>query len=356
MPMDILKPVAEKSLSQLDNNRESANNAADAILTTDTVRKECAVEHELNDGTVFKVAGICKGSGMIAPNMGTMLGFITTDLKVPQDTLQKALNKSIKKSFNMVVVDGDESTNDTVLLLSTNDVEGEIDENFQEALDYVCTSLAKQIARDGEGADKFMEVTASGAKSEDDAKEGEGSEVITTDVKDTKDAVKNDGASNNDDEVILRAVEPETPFDNSTDVPDGTYYMVIKDEQEKDENEMYSEIVEITSRSEFELDKDGMYNIYLFTIPNVTFEDGKIKIDEYESYDSKKLILSHINNIFTIGGYECIEQEVLCICNLKKCLLNLQMKAFKEGTANCGSTKCKNQENKSQRDYIFLGV
>ena len=169
MPMDILKPVAEKSLSQLDNNRESANNAADAILTTDIVRKECAVEHELNDGTVFKVAGICKGSGMIAPNMGTMLGFITTDLKVPQDILQEALNKSIKKSFNMVVVDGDESTNDTVLLLSTNDVEGEIDENFQEALDYVCTSLAKQIARDGEGADKFMEVTASGAKSEEDA-------------------------------------------------------------------------------------------------------------------------------------------------------------------------------------------
>lgn len=169
MPMEILKPVAEKSLSQLDNNRESANNAADAILTTDTVRKECAVEHKLNDGTVFKVAGICKGSGMIAPNMGTMLGFITTDLKVPQECLQEALNKSIKKSFNMVVVDGDESTNDTVLLLSTNDVEGEIDDNFQEALDYVCTSLAKQIARDGEGADKFMEVIASGAKTEDDA-------------------------------------------------------------------------------------------------------------------------------------------------------------------------------------------
>ena len=169
MPMEILKPVAEKSLAQLDNSRECADNAADAILTTDTVRKECAVEHELNDGSIFKVAGICKGSGMIAPNMGTMLGFITTDLKVPQDMLQEALNNSIKKSFNMVVVDGDESTNDTVLLMSTNEVEGKIDENFQEALDYVCTSLAKQIARDGEGADKFMEVTASGAKTEDDA-------------------------------------------------------------------------------------------------------------------------------------------------------------------------------------------
>ena len=169
MPMDILIPVAEKSLSQLENSRESADNAANSILTTDTVKKECAVEHSLKEGTVFRVAGICKGSGMIAPNMGTMLGFITTDLNLPQDILQEALNNSIKKSFNMVVVDGDESTNDTVLLISTNEVQGEYDENFQEALDYVCTSLAKQIARDGEGADKFMEAEASGAKSLDDA-------------------------------------------------------------------------------------------------------------------------------------------------------------------------------------------
>jgi glutamate N-acetyltransferase/amino-acid N-acetyltransferase len=169
MPLDILKPIAEKSLSQLDNNRQSASDAADAILTTDTVRKECAVEHELNDGTQFRIAGICKGSGMIAPNMGTMLGFIVTNLKLPQNMLQEALNKSIKKSFNMVVVDGDVSTNDTVLLISTNEIEAECDDNFQEALDYVCTSLSKQIAKDGEGAEKFMEVTASGCKSEDDA-------------------------------------------------------------------------------------------------------------------------------------------------------------------------------------------
>lgn len=169
MPMDILKPVAEKSLSMLGNSREHATSAADAILTTDTVRKECAVEHALNDGTVFRVIGMCKGSGMIAPNMGTMLGFVVTDLELPQDMLQRALNESIKKSFNMVVVDGDESTNDTVLLLSTNEVKGDYDENFQEALDYVCTSLAKQIARDGEGADKFMQVIASGCSSLDDA-------------------------------------------------------------------------------------------------------------------------------------------------------------------------------------------
>lgn len=169
MPMDIIKPVAVKSLEKLDNSRENATAAASAILTTDTKTKECAVESTLSDGTVFKVAGICKGSGMIAPNMGTMLGFITTDVDIPQEVLQEALRNSVKKSFNMVVVDGDESTNDTVLLMSTKEVKAEYDDNFQEALDYVCTSLAKQIAKDGEGAEKFMEVNCLNAKSLDDA-------------------------------------------------------------------------------------------------------------------------------------------------------------------------------------------
>lgn len=169
MPLDILKPIAEESLKNLDNSRENITLAEKAIMTTDTVPKECAVESELEDGTVFKIGGFCKGSGMIAPNMGTMLGFVATDLELPQDILQDALKKAIKKSFNMVVVDGDESTNDTVLLLSTNDVKGKYDSNFQEALDYVCMSLAKQIAKDGEGANKFLEVTCNGAKTEDDA-------------------------------------------------------------------------------------------------------------------------------------------------------------------------------------------
>jgi glutamate N-acetyltransferase/amino-acid N-acetyltransferase len=169
MPLEILKPVAEKSLERLSNSRQNATDAAEAIMTTDTVKKECAVEAELNDGTKFRVAGICKGSGMIAPNMGTMLGFITTDLALDKDTLQDALNKAVRKSFNMVVVDGDESTNDTVILMATGDVQKEVDDNFQEALDYVCMSLAKQIAKDGEGAEKFMEVTCSGARTLDDA-------------------------------------------------------------------------------------------------------------------------------------------------------------------------------------------
>ena len=169
MPMDILVPVAEKSISKLDNSRQNATDAAEAILTTDLVIKESAVEHQLEDGTKFRVAGMCKGSGMIAPNMGTMLGFIVTDLDLSQEVLQDALLESVKQSFNMVVVDGDESTNDTVLLISTNEVRGDYDENFQEALDYVSKSLAKQIAKDGEGARKFMEVTVEGACSLDDA-------------------------------------------------------------------------------------------------------------------------------------------------------------------------------------------
>lgn len=169
MPMDIIEPVAVESLNSLGNSRENATDAAKAIMTTDTVPKECAVESELKDGTKFRIAGICKGSGMIAPNMGTMLGFITTDLEVPRDELQELLRESVKRSFNMVVVDGDQSTNDTVILMSTNDVHGCVDDNFKEALDYVCISLAKQIAKDGEGARHFIEVTCHSAKTEEDA-------------------------------------------------------------------------------------------------------------------------------------------------------------------------------------------
>jgi len=136
------------------------------------------------------------------------------------------------------------------------------------------------------------------------------------------------------------------------DVPDGIYYMVIYDEALNE----YSEIFEITGKSEFEIAEDGVYKIYLFTIPNVTFNDGKLYVGTVEVYDSERLVKSQIANQGTISGTECIEQEVLCICKLKKCLVNLQLQAFKEGTQTCGNSKCKTSENKSQRDYIFLGV
>jgi glutamate N-acetyltransferase/amino-acid N-acetyltransferase len=169
MPMDIIKQLISESIETLENSHEASFEAAEAIMTTDTYSKEISVQIMLNDGNMTKIGGITKGSGMIAPNMGTMLCFITTDINASVDELNKALKIAVDKSFNMVVVDGDESTNDTVILMS-NGKSGKIDEKFQEALDFVCIELAKMMAKDGEGATKYMEVTVNGAISKEDAK------------------------------------------------------------------------------------------------------------------------------------------------------------------------------------------
>lgn len=176
MPMDIISKVAYESISKLDNKPENSLAAAKAIMTTDTFPKEEAVEVTLSNGEIVKIAGITKGSGMIAPNMATMLSFIVTDAVISQKTIKKALTKATDLSFNMIVVDGDESTNDTCLMLANGfsgvDVEkdGEIDPNFQEGLNHICINLAKKMARDGEGASKFIEANVRGAESFDDAK------------------------------------------------------------------------------------------------------------------------------------------------------------------------------------------
>ena len=176
MPMDIITDVALKTFSSLGNTPEDSINTAKAIMTTDTFPKESAVEVRLTTGEVVKIAGITKGSGMIAPNMGTMLSFIVTDAVLSPDDINRALKKAADISFNMIVVDGDESTNDTCLMMAngTSDVnvvnDGEIDINFQKALNYLCVDLAKKMARDGEGASKFIEVNVKGAKDLDDAK------------------------------------------------------------------------------------------------------------------------------------------------------------------------------------------
>ena len=176
MPIDIISKVANESFSRLGNSPEDSLAAAKAIMTTDTFPKECAVEVTLTNGETVKIAGITKGSGMIAPNMGTMLSFIVTDAVVPADDINKALKKSADISFNMIVVDGDESTNDTCLMMANGSSgievvsDGKLDDNFQEALNYVCINLAKKMARDGEGATKFIEANVCGAKNENDAK------------------------------------------------------------------------------------------------------------------------------------------------------------------------------------------
>ncbi len=176
MPIDIISKVAYESISKLGSNPEDSLAAAKAIMTTDTFPKECAVEITLTNGKTVKIAGITKGSGMIAPNMGTMLSFIVTDAIIPADEIKKALKNAADVSFNMIVVDGDESTNDTCLMMANGSSgieviqDGKIDSNFQEGLNYLCIDLAKKMARDGEGATKFIEANVYNAKDDGDAK------------------------------------------------------------------------------------------------------------------------------------------------------------------------------------------
>ncbi|MGL4669610.1 MAG: bifunctional ornithine acetyltransferase/N-acetylglutamate synthase [Methanobacteriaceae archaeon] len=210
MPMDIILELINKAANNLKNSPQNSTDAAKAIMTTDTFPKEFAIETTLENGEKVVIGGMCKGSGMIAPNMGTMLCFLATDASAGHGTssnktnLQKALKIAVNNSFNMVIVDGDESTNDVALLIATgsdnkdnnkdtnntinnnldninksnnnnrfksiiND-KGTIDVNFQKGLNIVCKELAKMMAKDGEGATKFLEVEIQEAKTSKDAR------------------------------------------------------------------------------------------------------------------------------------------------------------------------------------------
>ena len=140
-------------------NSSGSSNAAEAILTTDLRKKEIAIEIPMG-GKKIKIGGIAKGSGMICPNMATMIGVLTTDARIGPGLLKKALNEAVSCSFNMITVDNDMSTNDTVFILANGQSEnlsaGPKYGAFTEGLKYVCTYLAKEIARDGEGATKLF--------------------------------------------------------------------------------------------------------------------------------------------------------------------------------------------------------
>ncbi len=157
-------------------SKDGSDNAAEGIMTTDTVKKEIAVEFTAG-GKTCKIGGIAKGSGMIHPNMATMLVFITTDVAITPALLQKALSGDIKNTFNMVSVDGDTSTNDMVTILANgmagNDIidsEGDDYNEFMKALNTVNMYLCRKIAGDGEGATKLLECVVSNAKDEKTAK------------------------------------------------------------------------------------------------------------------------------------------------------------------------------------------
>jgi len=174
LPMDKIEKGIKTAASLL--SRDGGMFAAEAILTTDTTTKEFAVKLTLG-GKEVVIGGMAKGSGMIHPNMATMLAFITTDANVEQKALKNALRWTVDRSFNSITVDGDMSTNDMVVMLANgqagNKLLTEADQEyglFRDVLLLVCTELAKMIARDGEGATKLLEVQVKGAASEQEAR------------------------------------------------------------------------------------------------------------------------------------------------------------------------------------------
>ena len=148
----------------LDFSSKDSNQAAQAIMTTDSFKKELAYKVELEDGTTFTLAAICKGAGMINPAMATMLCFITTDANIPKDDMDTLLQEATEGSFNRISVDGDTSTNDTVMLLANKKSGVYHKEAFKEALEKIMFELAMMILRDGEGANKLVAFEVKGAK------------------------------------------------------------------------------------------------------------------------------------------------------------------------------------------------
>ena len=176
LPIDRIKAGIAKLADAKNGDPASGTEAAKAIMTTDTEKKEAAVTFEIGGKTVT-IGGMAKGSGMIHPNMCTMLSFITTDAKISKKALQKALSTDIEDTYNMISVDGDTSTNDTVLLLANGMADNEKIkvgtpeyDLFLEALHYVNETLAKKMAGDGEGATALFEAKIVGASTKEQAK------------------------------------------------------------------------------------------------------------------------------------------------------------------------------------------
>lgn len=176
LPMDVILKGIKELPKGLSDDLEHGTLAAEAIMTTDTKSKQVAVQVEIGGKTVT-IGGMCKGSGMIHPNMCTMLCFITTDCAISKELLQKSLSESIDETFNMISVDGDTSTNDTVLVLANGMAgnaeiteENEDYKKFHEALYYINEELSKKIAGDGEGCTCLFEVKVLNALTKSDAK------------------------------------------------------------------------------------------------------------------------------------------------------------------------------------------
>lgn len=166
LDLERIENLIKKASLRLLNSPEGSESAAKAIMTTDTKLKQISFEYK-----GIKIGGIAKGAGMIAPNLATMLCFLTTNADLDRETLQRILERAVNDSFNLLVIDGDMSTNDTVLLMS-NRRKSCNSKDFQYLLSYTTKEMAKLMAMDGEGATKFLEVELRGAKTANDARAG----------------------------------------------------------------------------------------------------------------------------------------------------------------------------------------
>lgn len=176
LPVDRIAAGVEKLAAAKADTLEAGTLAAEAIMTTDTISKQAAVQIELGGKTVT-IGGMCKGSGMIHPNMCTMLGFVTTDIAISKELLQEALSEDVVDTFNMISVDGDTSTNDTLVVLANGladnpKITTKNDDyyKFKEALHYIDTTLAKMMAGDGEGATALFETKVIHADTKENAR------------------------------------------------------------------------------------------------------------------------------------------------------------------------------------------
>lgn len=164
LEMEKIRSLIDQCSENMSSSPENSELAAGAIMTTDTKIKEYSIEYK-----GIKIGAIAKGSGMVNPNMGTMLCFITTNAALSQETIQIALQSAVEDSFNMLTIDGEISTNDMVLLLSTQEKECR-PKDFQKALDHITTEMTKRLAMDGEGSTKYLAAEIQGAAREEDAR------------------------------------------------------------------------------------------------------------------------------------------------------------------------------------------
>lgn len=176
LPIEKIEEGIKEAVPELGDDKEAGIGIAEAILTTDTFRKQFTAEFEY-EGKEVRLGGICKGSGMLHPNMATMLGFVTTDVAIDKELLDEIVKEGVNKSFNSITVDGDTSTNDMVVVLANGgsgvneitDKESDLYALFAENLVGLLKKMAKSIVLDGEGATKFIEVKIKGAKNDEDA-------------------------------------------------------------------------------------------------------------------------------------------------------------------------------------------